>query len=457
MAEDYKSYRIRTTVGGEENVLHVNLTQTYDTLEVLSLKIDQINSYKTYKSDYGVVIGRVFANGGYGVPNAKVSVFIPSENGDTMNENILYPFRTVKSLDNDNVRYNLLPDFVDAACHQNVGTFPNKRMVLDNDDIVEVFDKYYTYTTTTNNAGDYMIFGVPTGMNTIHMDVDLSDIGTLSQKPRDFLYKGYNIEQFDSPTKFKTSTNLSSLAQIMSEDKQVYVYPYWGDTSETDDDIAITRCDFELAYKIEPTCVFMGSVVTDTASNAISQRCTPSVGSGQMSELVAGNGTIEMIRKTFDNKVEQFAVNGNQNIDENGVWCYQIPMNLDYIVTDEFGNIVPSNDPEKGIPTRTRVRFRISLLEMEGDDKARNRCRYLVPNNPRFDDRFPEFSKSKTVDYEFGTMTRDEDYCDLFWNNVYTVKNYIPRLQTNSWVKNGSRHYGGIKMISHYMFPNLVS
>ena len=450
MAEDYKSYRIRTTVGGEENVLHVNLTQTYDTLEVLSLKIDQINSYKTYKSDYGVVIGRVFANGGYGVPNAKVSVFIPSENGDTMNENILYPFRTVKSLDNDNVRYNLLPDFVDAACHQNVGTFPNKRMVLDNDDIVEVFDKYYTYTTTTNNAGDYMIFGVPTGMNTIHMDVDLSDIGTLSQKPRDFLYKGYNIEQFDSPTKFKTSTNLSSLAQIMSEDKQVYVYPYWGDTSETDDDIAITRCDFELAYKIEPTCVFMGSVVTDTASNAISQRCTPSVGSGQMSELVAGNGTIEMIRKTFDNKVEQFAVNGNQNIDENGVWCYQIPMNLDYIVTDEFGNIVPSNDPEKGIPTRTRVRFRISLLEMEGDDKARNRCRYLVPNNPRFDDRFPEFSKSKTVDYEFGTMTRDEDYCDLFWNNVYTVKNYIPRLQTNSWVKNGSRHYGGIKMISHY-------
>ena len=450
MAEDYKSYRIRTNVGGDDNVLHVKLTQTYDTLEVLSLKIDQKNSYKTYKSDYGVVVGRVFANGGYGVPNAKVSAFIPAENTDTLDENILYPFRTVRSLDNDNVRYNLLPNFVDVACHQNVGTFPNKRMVLDNDDVIEIFDKYYTYTTTTNNAGDYMLFGVPTGMNTIHMDVDLSDIGVLSQRPRDFVYKGYNIEQFDSPTKFKSSTNLSSLAQIMSEDKQVYVYSYWGDTSETDDDIAITRCDFELAYKIEPTCVFMGSVVTDTANNSISQRCTPSVGSGQMSELVAGNGTIEMIRKTFDNKVEQFAVNGNQNIDENGVWCYQIPMNLDYIVTDEFGNIVPSNDPEKGIPTRTRVRFRISLLEMGGDDKARNRCRYLVPNNPRFDDRYPDFSKSKTIDYEFGTMTRDEDYCDLFWNNVYTVKNYIPRLQTNSWTKNGSRHYGGIKLISHY-------
>lgn len=450
MAEDYKSYRIRTNVGGEDNVLHVKLTQTYDTLEVLSLKIDQKNSYKTYKSDYGVVVGRVFANGGYGVPNAKVSVFIPSENTDVLNENILYPFRSVKGLDNDNIRYNLLPDFVDAACHQDVGTFPNKRMVLDNDDIIEVFDKYYTYTTTTNNAGDYMLFGVPTGMNTIHMDVDLSDIGTLSQKPRDFVYKGYNIEQFDSPTKFKSSTNLSSLAQIMSEDKEVYVYPYWGDTSDTDDDIAITRCDFELAYKFEPTCVFMGCVMTDTASNSISSKCTPAVNSGQMSELVTGSGTIEMIRKTFDNKVEQYAVNGNQNIDDNGVWCYQIPMNLDYIVTDEFGSIVPSNDPEKGIPTRARVRFRVSMNEMDSDNKARNRSRYLIPNNPRLNDRYPEFKKTKEIDYEFGTMTRDEDYCDLFWNNVYTVKNYIPRMQTNSWVKNGSRNYGGIKLISHF-------
>lgn len=450
MAENYKSYRIRTNVGGEDNVLHVNLTQTYDTLEVLSLKIDQKNSYKTYKSDYGVVVGRVFANGGYGVPNAKISVFIPSENTDSLDESILYPFRTVTGLDNDNIRYNLLPNFVDVACHQDVGTFPNKRMVLDNDDVIEVFDKYYTYTTTTNNAGDYMLFGVPTGMNTIHMDVDLSDIGTLSQRPRDFVYKGYNIEQFDSPTKFKSSTNLSSLAQIMSEDKQVYVYSYWGDTSDTDDDIAITRCDFELAYKFEPTCVFMGSVITDTSANSISQKCTPGVGSGQMSELVTGSGTIEMIRKTFDNKVEEYAVNGNQNIDENGIWCYQIPMNLDYIITDEFGNIVPSNDPEKGIPTRARVRFRVSLNEIASDDKARNRSRYLIPNNPRLNNRYREFTKSREIDYEFGTMTRDEDYCDLFWNNVYTVKNYIPRMQTNSWVKNGSRHYGGIKMISHF-------
>lgn len=449
MAEDYKSYRIRTDVGGKDSVLNVKLTQTYDTLEVLSLKIDQTNSYKIYKSDYGVVVGRVFANGGYGVPNVKVSAFIAKRADNVFDEDILYPYISTKSLGVDGVRYNLLPQFVDVACHQDVGTFPTKRYVLDNDDVIEIFDKYYTYTTTTNNAGDYMLFGVPTGTNKIHIDVDLSDVGVLSQKPRDFLFKGYNIEQFDSPTKFKSSTNLSSLAQIISEDKDVYVYSYWGDTSETDSDIAITRCDFELAYKFEPTCIFMGSVITDMGSNAISKHCVPDVKSGQMSELATGSGRIEMIRKTFDNKVEQFAVNGNQNIDENGIWCYQIPMNLDYVITDEFGSIVPSNNPEKGIPTRTRVRFRISMNEMPDDGKARNRCYYLVPNNPRFDDRYESFSKTKTVDYEFGTMTKDENYCDLFWNNVYTVKNYIPRLQKNTHTKHG-RNFSGIKLISHY-------
>ena len=52
--------------------------------------------------------------------------------------------------------------------------------------------KYYKYTTRTNEAGDYMIFGVPVGSQTIHVDIDLSDIGILSQiKIKDQNY--YNL------------------------------------------------------------------------------------------------------------------------------------------------------------------------------------------------------------------------------------------------------------------------
>ena len=448
--QENSTYRIRAKVGdATENVINVKLDQHYDMFEILSLKIDQENFYKTYESGYGVIVGRVIANGGFGVPNAKVSVFIESDGNDDIETRIYYPYKSPSSKNADGVRYNLLTDFLDKACYQNVGTFPNKRLVLDNDDVIDVFDKYYRYTTVTNNAGDYMIFGVPTGSQRLHVDVDLSDIGMLSQRPRDMVYKGYNINQFESPNKFRQDKNLNSLAQILTQDIGVYVYPYWGDTSDDTDNIAVTRADIQLDYKFEPTCVFIGSIITDTGSNAIGKNCTSTEKVGKMSELIAGEGSIEMIRKTYDGKVEEFQVKGNRVIDGDGVWCYQIPMNLDYIMTDEFGNIAPSDNPEKGIPTRTRVRFRISLDDAPDDNTARKRCRYLVPNNPRLDEEhFPQFTKTKEPDYEFGSRTREESYKDLLWNKVYTVKNYVPRLQKNRRVTD--RKHTGIKLINHH-------
>ena len=448
--QENSTYRIRAKVGdATENVINVKLDQHYDMFEILSLKIDQENFYKTYESGYGVIVGRVIANGGFGVPNAKVSVFIESDGNDDIETRIYYPYKSPSSKNADGVRYNLLTDFLDKACYQNVGTFPNKRLVLDNDDVIDVFDKYYRYTTVTNNAGDYMIFGVPTGSQRLHVDVDLSDIGMLSQRPRDMVYKGYNINQFESPNKFRQDKNLNSLAQILTQDIGVYVYPYWGDTSDDTDNIAVTRADIQLDYKFEPTCVFMGSIITDTGSNAIGKNCTSTEKVGKMSELIAGEGSIEMIRKTYDGKVEEFQVKGNRVIDGDGVWCYQIPMNLDYIMTDEFGNIAPSDNPEKGIPTRTRVRFRISLDDAPDDNTARKRCRYLVPNNPRLDEEhFPQFTKTKEPDYEFGSRTREESFKDLLWNKVYTVKNYVPRLQKNRRVTD--RKHTGIKLINHH-------
>lgn len=447
MEDTNRVYRIRTTVGSDApNVIQVPLNQTYDMFEILSLKLNQMNSYKTYESNYGVIVGRVIANGGFGIENAKVSVFIPVSDDDNLKDKLLYNFTSVNGRDDKGIRYNLLPDYVDDACHQNVGTFPNKRLVLDNDDIVEMFDKYWKYTTRTNHSGDYMIFGVPVGSVQLHCDVDLSDCGILSQRPRDMINKGYNATMFESPNKFKSSTNLNSLAQIVSQDRGVYVYPYWGDISDGDEKFGITRCDINIEYKFESYAVFIGSIITDKGSNAIGKNCTGTENNGRMSDLIAGEGTIEMIRKTLDGKVEEFPIMGNRLIDGDGVWCYAIPMNLDYVTTDEFGNLVPTDNPDKGIATRSRVRFRISLDENPNDATARKRARYLVPNNPRMGEG--EFDETLEADYEFGSATREESYCDMFWNKVYTVKNYIPKLQKNS--KETSRKHTGIKLINHY-------
>ena len=452
MSEFNKSYRIKANVGGQENIfIETDLTQDYETLDILSIKIKSVDTYRLHNSNYGVVVGRVLANNGFGIPNAKLSIFIKSDTNDGEMVRELYPFSTSYSKDNNDVRYNLLPDEPVNDCHQVVGTFPNKRYMLDNDVVLEVFDKYYKYTTRTNNAGDYIIMGVPVGNHTLHMDLDLSDCGILSQKPRDFIYKGYTVEQFENPTQFKKGTNYSELSQIFTQDRIINVIPFWGNAS-IGESIGITRADIDVAFKFEPTCVFIGSVVSDNSSNGITKKCKATENMGNMEELTTGEGTIEMIRKTPSGDIESFAVRGNQLINGNGVWCYQIPMNLDYMMTDEYGNMVPTNDPEKGIPTRTSVRFRISMQDNEENLDNFFRCKVLVPHNPQFrEDGFHE-----SYDYEFGSFTSDESFRDLFWDNVYTVKSYIPRFQkkrVNGWK---DKEFTGIKSCNFHGSNNPI-
>lgn len=446
MSENNRSYRLRTKIGVTEDspvvdkYLTVKLDEDIDTIDIMSLKIKQENTYKFHAADYGVVVGRAIANGGFGVPNVKVSVFIAASEA-TKNDaiyNAIYPYERVTQKNSDNIRYNLLQDAVDDDCYQVVGTFPNKRLVLDDSNYLEIYDEYYKFTTRTNKAGDYMIFGIPTGGQTLHFDIDLSDVGVLSQKPRDMVYKGYDIKQFENANQFKKDDNLANLPQIISQDDSVYIYPFWGD--EDENIIGITRHDIDVNYKFEPTCVFMGSVVTDTNSNHISKKCIPTVGMGMMEDLVTGSGSIEMIRKKQNGDVEQFNIQGTQLIDDNGVWCYQIPMNLDYMITDEYGNLVPSDDPTKGIATRTSVRFRFSMQDFENDTLNSFRTKVLVPNNPQ--------NEMGNPDYVFGSFTEDESFRDLFWNNVYTVKSFIPRFQKGNGNRN--RRFSGIKQCNYH-------
>ena len=92
-----KSIRIRTTPGEDRNI-QIKVEQDFDVLEILSLKISQQDLYNTFCADYGVVVGRVIANQGFGVPNAKVSVFVPISSEDERNDLIrdLYPYKAVQ-------------------------------------------------------------------------------------------------------------------------------------------------------------------------------------------------------------------------------------------------------------------------------------------------------------------------------------------------------------------------
>ena len=455
MSKSNKSYRIRTDVGSANNgfvSIDTNLIQDYEVLDILSIKINSVDTYRLHNSEYGVVVGRVLANNGFGIPNAKLSIFIgvDSEEGELIRN--LYPFTTSHSKDGNDVRYNLLPDEKVDDCHQIVGTFPNKRYMLDNDLILEIYDKYYKYTTRTNNSGDYMIMGVPVGTHTLHMDLDLSDCGILSQRPRDFAYKGYTIEQFENPSMFKEGTNYTELSQVFTQDQVISVRPFWGNES-LGEPIGLTRVDLDVAFKFETTCVFLGCVTSDNNSNGITKKCMATENMGNMEELTTGEGRIEMIRKTPGGDVESFQIKGTQLINSDGVWCYQIPMNLDYMMTDEFGNMVPTDDPEKGIATRTSVRFRISMEDNEENVDNFFRGKVLVPHNPHINEKT---GLHEDYDYEFGTFTKENSFRDLFWDNVYAVKSYIPRIQKKKNQGWKDKKFTGIKNCNFYGTNNPI-
>lgn len=464
-----KSLRIRTNLN-DKNIL-VNLEQDFDFLEILSLKIDQKDLYNIFCADYGVLVGRVLANKGFGVPNAKVSVFVPISSEDEKNEliNTLYPFKDVTSKNNDGYRYNLF--LSEATCNLNtaIGTFPTKSDIVNTFDEgiqLEIFEKYYKYTTRTNEAGDYILFGVPTGQQTVHIDVDLSDIGVLSLRPFDLIEQGLPLELFDGYTKFRSSDNLDELAQVKSQNKGVDIIPFWGDIERCN--FGITRVDFDTGVEIIPSSVFMGSIFTDTKKNSLNKRCNPKNDAGEQCELTTKAGTIDILRLIYDENenpidIEEFTPRaGKDVIDDDGTYVFNLPMYYDRVVTDEFGNLVRSNEEGVGVPTKGKYRFKIkyqepstirkyttaslivpSLHRMHGGTEGTEQQRWtsdisqydnsnsanigLVYGgdlNPAQPDDQP---KPRTVESDL-----DLDFHTFEWKQVYTLSQYIKKYKRGS-------------------------
>jgi hypothetical protein len=384
------SYRIRTKPGVDESI-NILIDQEFEYLEILSLKLLQSQIYTRQCSDYGVIVGRVSVNNGFGLPNAKVSVFIPLDSTDEADPVIsdLYPYKTLTELNDDGYRYNLLPYKSSHSGHVPTGTFFDRTDVLIDPTLIEVYDKYYKYTTVTNSSGDYMIFGIPTGSQTIVMDVDLSDIGEFSLSPQDLIRMGVATSSQVAGTKFKASTNLRELPQLITINKTIDVSPLWGESGLCN--LGITRTDFDLSGEanidIRPTAIFMGSIISTNDNDSIKSDCTVRSNGGYLCDLSTGPGEIVAIRQTIQQDsygrpvLESVDLDeGGQVIDDNGTWMVDVPMNLDYVVTNEFGEQVLSDDPKKGIPTKGKYRFKVKWNQSPSLSESVRRGYFLVPN-----------------------------------------------------------------------------
>lgn len=435
--------RIKANFEAEQSSLVVNLNNNFDALEVLSLTLNSDEVYKLDSAQYGVLVGRVSTNGGFGIANAKVSVFIPVSDEDNENSilNSFYSYKTPYDKVNG-VRYNLLPKDKQSLCHIPVGTFPDKTEILEADVWVEIYEKYYKFNAITNQSGDYMIVGLPVGNNQIHMDVDLSDIGFVSIRPYDLIAQGASPNSFNSNNKFKFSKDLDVLPHIQSANTTVQVIPFWGDNSDGQT-VGITQQNFNLPIDLTPNAILFGNLYTDNSNGRITKRCKPRRKTGKNCKLAASIGDIEMVRKVSDytDNVEYVPINGN--VDEKGNFKLLVPMNLERVITDETGLIVPSPNPNIGIPTKTKSRFRVNCRNFnykffQGTTRAAS---FLVPN---MYNRF-----------QFGADTNLNDLFEMKWKKLYTVSQYIPKYNINK--NDNGKNFIGIKDIDecdqNYAFP----
>jgi len=392
-------------------------------MEILSLKFSQKDIYASSNcAEYGVVVGRVSANSGFGVPNAKVSIFIPQSDEDTDDPVIsaLYPYKEINDVSEAGYKYNLLPERQQHRGHAATGTFPGQQDILTREEVLEVFENYYKYTVKTNSSGDFMIWGVPIGIQTLHIDIDLSDIGCFSLRPYDFIKKGAGVDDFERFYKFKSSNDIAGLPQIVTFDRSVEVYPLWGDEELCE--IGITRTDFDLldkGIKIEPISLILASAVTDDDSDAVKRNGKIRRNTGYKCNLQTSTGKIECIRQTGNTVLgsdgttrypELETFNISEVIDEDGVAMAVLPMNLDYVYTNVFGEEEITNDPNKGIPTTAVARFKFSL---DFNNPKKSVANYLVPNIREFNvdnngqNKKREYSEAMLSSYVFSDNFED--------------------------------------------------
>ena len=154
---------------------------------------------------------------------------------------------------------------------------------------------------------------------------------------------------------------------------------------------------------------------------------------------------------------EYFLEDGGEVIDDNGTWLVDLPMNLSFVTTNEFGERVISNDPKVGIPTQSKYRFKVKWQNEGALQASIMRANYLLPNirehwdnDPKFNNNVPTADDAFNKSYAFSLDWSDyadkdaaikcEDTFYLFnYNKVYTPASHIDRFK---WGYNRASHYG---------------
>ena len=206
----------------------------------------------------------------------------------------------------------------------------------------------------------------------------------------------------------------------------------------------------------------MGSMFSTIKEQYLRGNCKPKNKAGNLCDLETGPGQILALRQTIDVDfsgrpiIEEYKIEeGGNVIDDEGVWMIDLPMNLNYVITNEFGEQILSTDPSKGIPTKGKYRFKIKYQNEGGLEEDVIRANYLVPNirehgwsGTSRDDRPTEEKRNKSYAFSLNwddyydsnaAINCEDSFYEFNYNKVYTVASHIDRFK---WGFNRKRHLG---------------
>ena len=152
---------------------------------------------------------------------------------------------------------------------------------------------------------------------------------------------------------------------------------------------------------------------------------------GNLCSLTTGPGSVLAIRQTIQTDesgypiLEEFRLeNEGKVIDDNGTWMVDVPMNLDYVVTNEFGEQVVSNDPSIGIPTKGKYRFKVKWDQPGDLQEQVKRAYYLVPNiKEHWANSLTDPAYDATEDYVFKCLAQESKDKYVFSSGQNTFVN----------------------------------
>jgi hypothetical protein len=106
-------------------------------------------------------------------------------------------------------------------------------------------------------------------------------------------------------------------------------------------------------------------------------------------------------------------------------------MNLDYFITNEFGEKVLSNDPTVGIPTRAKYRFKVKWTQPNDLTLQTRRPYYLVPNVKEYGWTSSNSDPTNTTNQNTFKQQQSSYYFGLAWSgytNGFTGTKKIDKL-----------------------------